>query len=97
MGSLERVGDIGKIDTYTAAVAGAQTVEEACERLASAGCTTQLQDASIVIDDGEATASPFEGVNKIGDAFFLWCLHNRDGELARCVPRGPNGSCPPRH
>ncbi|MGB5795407.1 MAG: hypothetical protein WBH51_06405 [Mycolicibacter algericus] len=91
------MGDIGDLDTYTVAVAGAQTADEACERLSAAGCAAAVQDESVVIDDGEAKASPFEGVNKTGDAFFLWCLHARDGELLRCVPRGPQGSCPPRH
>ncbi|GFG69243.1 hypothetical protein MSEN_09630 [Mycolicibacter senuensis] len=91
------VGDIANIDAYTAALAGAQTADEACERLSAAGCVAATQGESVVIGDGEATASPFEGVNKIGDAFFLWCLHDRDGEIVRCVARGPQGSCPPRH
>lgn len=91
------MGPIGKLDTYTAAVAGAQTAEEACERLSAADCPAAVQDGSVVIDDGEAKMSPFEGVNQTGDAFFLWCLYDRGGELMRCVARGPNGSCPPRH
>ncbi|RAU93375.1 hypothetical protein DQP56_19225 [Mycolicibacter senuensis] len=91
------MGDIANIDAYTAALAGAQTAEQACERLSAAGFLAATQDESVVIGDGEATARPFEGVNKIGDAFFLWCLHDRDGEIVRCVARGPQGSCPPRH
>lgn len=91
------MGDIGKIDVYTVALAGTQTAEDACARLTAAGCGATMQDESVVIDDGEALASAFEGVNRIGDAFYLWCLHDRGGELARCVPRGPQGSCPPRH
>ncbi len=101
LGSLGRVGDLGsiegKIDAYSAAVAGTQTAEEACERLAAAGYSAAAQGDAVVIDDGEVKASPFEGVNQIGDAFYLWCLHDGDGELVRCVPRGPSGSCPPRH
>lgn len=97
VGTLGFVGDIAEVDRYTAALAGAQTPEEACERLGSAGCAATVQDGAVIIGDGEAKASAFEGVNQIGDAFFLWCLHDRDGELVRCVPRGPNGSCPPRH
>lgn len=91
------MGDIAKIDAYTAALAGAQTAEEACERLAAAGCAAAVEAESVLVDDGEVKAGPFEGVNKIGDTFYLWCLHGRDGELARCVARGPQGSCPPRH
>jgi hypothetical protein len=91
------VADIAEIDAYTSALAGAQTTEEACDRLGAAGCAAAVQDESVVIGDGEATATPFEGVNQIGDAFYLWRLLDRDGELVRCVPRGPNGSCPPRH
>lgn len=95
--SLGSVGDIDNIDACTAAVAGAQTADEACERLGAAGYEATVQGESVIIGDGAAKASPFEGVNQIGDAFFLWCLHDRDGELVRCVPRGPSGSCPPRH
>lgn len=94
LGSVDQVGDI---DTYTAALAGTQTAAEACERLSAVGCAAVVQGESVVIDDGAVTSSPFEGVNKIGDAFYLWCLHDRGGELSRCVPRGPQGSCPPRH
>jgi len=91
------VGDSGDIDTFTVALAGAQTAEEGCERLSAAGCAAAVQGDSVVVDDGAMTSSPFEGVNKIGDTFYLWCLHDRGGELIRCVPRGPQGSCPPRH
>ncbi|MEB3023319.1 hypothetical protein [[Mycobacterium] crassicus] len=91
------MGDIPKIDAYTAVLAGAQTADEACQRLAAAGCTAAMEGESVVIDDGEAKASPFEGVNKIGDTFYLWCLNDAGGELIRCVARGPQGSCPPRH
>ncbi|MEB3031063.1 hypothetical protein [[Mycobacterium] nativiensis] len=91
------MGDTSRIDAYTAALAGTQTAEEACERLAAAGCAGAVEGDSVVVDDGEVKASPFEGVNKIGDSFYLWCLHDRDGELIRCTPRGPHGSCPPRH
>lgn len=97
VGSLGLMGDIGKIDAYTAALAGTQTAEEACERLGAAGCAAAVEGDSVVVDEGEAKASPFEGVNQIGDSFYLWCLHDRGSELVRCVPRGPNGSCPPRH
>jgi hypothetical protein len=91
------VDEIVDIDVYTTALAGTQTAEEACERLGAAGCAAAVQGEAVVIADGEVTASPFEGVNKIGDAFYLWCLHDRDDQLVRCVPRGPHGSCPPRH
>lgn len=97
VGNVGPVDQMGKLDTYTAALAGAQTAEQACERLGAAGCPATVQDESVVIDGGEAKASPFEGVNQIGDAFFLWCLHDRGGDLVRCVARGPQGSCPPRH
>jgi len=95
--SLGEVGVLGKIDAYTAALAGAQAAEEAAQRLAAAGCTAAAQGDSVVVDDGAVTASPFEGVNRIGDSFYLWCLRDSGGELIRCVPRGPQGSCPPRH
>lgn len=91
------MGDIAAIDTYTAALAGAQSAQEASERLSAAGCAASVAGESVVVDDGEITADPFEGVNKIGDTFYLWCLRDRGGELARCVARGPQGSCPPRH
>lgn len=97
MGNLGLVTAIDKIDAYSAALAGAQTAEEAGERLGAAGCAAAVQGDTVVVDDGEVTASPFEGVNRIGDAFYLWCLRDSGGELARCVPRGPHGSCPPRH
>lgn len=84
-------------DGYAAAIAGAETVQDACERVNAAGHQATVQDESLVIDDGQATVSAFEGTNKIGDRFYLWCIHDSDGELTRCVPRGPNGSCPPRH
>lgn len=97
VGNLGQVGAIEKIDAYSAAVAGAQTAEEASERLGAAGCTATVQGEAVVVDDGAVTASPFEGVNKIGDSFYLWCLRDSGGELIRCVARGPQGSCPPRH
>lgn len=84
-------------DGYAAAIAGAETVQDVCDRLNAAGHQAEVQGESLVIDDGQATASAFEGTNKIGDQFYLWCIHDQDGELTRCVPRGPNGSCPPRH
>ncbi|MEB3068559.1 hypothetical protein [[Mycobacterium] vasticus] len=91
------MGTIAEIDTYTAALAGAQTAQEACDRLSAAGFAASVAGDSVTVDDGEITAEPFEGVNKIGDAFYLWCLRDSGGELARCVARGPQGSCPPRH
>lgn len=96
MGTLGLMGDIADIDAYSTALAGTQTAEEACERLQAAGRAAAVQGETVLIDDGEAKASPFEGVNQIGDAFYLWCVHDRDGELVRCLPRGPHGSCPPR-
>ena len=82
---------------YIAAVAGADDAQEAVDRLTAAGHQAAVQDDSVVIDDGQATAKPFEGVNQIGDHFFLWCIHDQSGELVLCVPRGKQGSCPPRH
>jgi hypothetical protein len=84
-------------DGYTAAIAGAETAQEACDRLNAAGHQATVQDESLVIDGGQATVSSYEGTNKIGDRFYLWCIHDQDGGLIRCVPRGPHGSCPPRH
>lgn len=84
-------------DGYGAVIAGAETTEDVCDRLTAAGHQATVQNGSVVIDDGQATASPFEGINMIGDHFFLWCIRDQDGELTRCVPRGPKGSCPPRH
>lgn len=84
-------------DGYAAAIAGAETAQDACDRLKAAGHQATVQDESLVIDDGQATASAFEGTNKIGDHFYLWCIRDQDGELTRCVARGPSGSCPPRH
>jgi hypothetical protein len=84
-------------DEYTAAIAGAETAQDACDRLNSAGHEATVQDESVVVDGGQATVKPYEGTNKIGDRFYLWCIHDQDDELTRCVPRGPNGSCPPRN
>ena len=84
-------------DGFIAALAGAADAQEAVDRLTAAGHQATVQDDSLVIDDGQATASPFEGVNQIGDHFFLWCIHDQAGELIGCVPRGKQGSCPPRH
>lgn len=84
-------------DGYTAAIAGAETAQEACDRLNAAGHEATVQDESLIIDGGKATVTAFEGTNQIGDRFYLWCIHDQDGELSRCVPRGPHGSCPPRH
>lgn len=84
-------------DGYIAAIAGAQTAQDACDRLNAAGRASTVQGDTVIIDGGQATASPFEGVNKIGDHFYLWCIQNQDGALTYCVPRGPDGSCPPRH
>jgi hypothetical protein len=84
-------------DGYTAAIGGTETAQEACDRLNAAGHQATVQDESLVIDDGQATVKAFEGINQIGDRFYLWCIFDQDGELSRCVPRGPHGSCPPRH
>ncbi|HET9875057.1 MAG TPA: hypothetical protein VFQ37_04755 [Mycobacterium sp.] len=84
-------------DGYSAVIAGAETAQDACDRLNAAGHQATVQDESLVIDGGQATATPFEGVNQIGDHFYLWCIRDQDGELTRCVARGPKGSCPPRH
>lgn len=89
--------DTEKLDAYTVALAGTQTAQEAADRLGAAGIATAVSGEEIVIDDGAATAAPFEGVNKTNDAFYLWCLRDAGGELLRCVARGPQGSCPPRH
>ena len=83
-------------DGYTAAIAGTETAQEACDRLNAAGHEAVVQDESVVVDGGKATVSPFEGINQIGDHFFLWCITNQNGELDQCVARGPNGSCKPR-
>ena len=91
------VDTVVNADSYSAAVAGADDAQEAVDRLTAAGRQATVQDDAVVIDDGQWTAKPFEGVNKIGDHFFLWCLHDQAGELVRCVPRGKQGSCPPRH
>lgn len=84
------------IDGYVAAIAGAETAQEACERLTGAGYQATVQDETVVIDDGTATAKADGGINKINDEFFLWCIYDQTGELSRCVARGPHGSCPPR-
>lgn len=84
-------------DAYIGIIAGAETAQDACDRLTAAGYQATVDDASLVIDDGQATASPYESTNKLGDRFYLWCVHGHDGNLAGCVPRGPTGSCPPRH
>lgn len=84
-------------DGYTAAIAGAETAQDACDRLSAAGHDATVQGDSLVIGGGQATASPFEGVNKVGDRFYLWCIRDQDGQLSRCAPRTPHGSCPPRH
>jgi hypothetical protein len=87
------------VDTegYTAAIAGAETAQQACDLLNAAGHQAEVQDESLVVDGGQATVKPYDGTNKIGDPFHLWCIHDQDGELTRCVPRGPNGSCKPRN
>lgn len=84
-------------DGYTAAIAGAETAQDVCDRLMAAGYQATVDDESVVIDDGQVTANSYEGINKTGDRFYLWCIRNADGELIRCVARGPSGSCPPRH
>jgi hypothetical protein len=83
-------------DGYTAAIAGAETAQEACDRLNAAGHEATVQDESLVIDGGQATVTHYEGTNQIGDRFYLWCIHDQDGELTRCVARGPQGSVPPQ-
>lgn len=83
-------------DGYSAAIAGAETAQDVCDRLNAAGHQATLQDESVVIDGGQVTVSPFEGTNKTNDQFFLWCIHDQGGELIGCVARGPSGSCPPR-
>lgn len=85
------------IDGYTAAVAGAETAQEVCDRLTAAGFEATVQDESVVVDGGEATVNSDGGTNQIGDEFFLWAISGSDGELIRNVARGPSGSCPPRH
>lgn len=84
-------------DGYTGAIAGAETAQDACDRLIAAGFQAMVRDESVVVDDGQVTVSSYEGTNKIGDRFYLWCIRTADGELVRCAARGPNGSCPPRH
>ena len=83
------------IDRYIAAIAGTEIAQDACDRLTAAGFAASVQGETVVIDEGKATATPFEGVNKIGDHFFLWCITDSSGELIRCAARGPRGSCPP--
>lgn len=83
------------IDGYTAAVAGAETAQEVCDRLNGAGYTAAMQDGSVLIDDGQVTVRSDGGINKIGHEFFLWCMYDQHDELLRCVARGPRGSCPP--
>ena len=82
---------------YIAAIAGADDAQEACDRLTAAGHQAAVEDDAVVIGDGAAKAVPFEGVNQIGDHFFLWLVHDASDELVLCVPRGKQGSCPPRH
>jgi hypothetical protein len=84
------------IDGYTAAIAGVETAQDACDRLGAAGYRAAVQGESLVIDDGEATVNSHEGTNLTRDRFSLWCIYDKDGELMRCVARGPQGSCPPR-
>lgn len=86
-----------EIDGYAAVIAGAETVEDARDRLDAAGHEATVQDGSLIMDNGQWTVSSYEGTNRIGDRFYLWCIHDQDGELSRCVARGPKGSCPPRH
>lgn len=97
LGNLGVVVETMNANGYTAAIAGAETAQDACDRLQAAGYQATVQDESLVIDGGQASASAFEGVNQIGDHFFLWCINDQSGELVVCVPRGPQGSCPPRH
>lgn len=87
----------GSIDGYTAAVAGAETAHEVCDRLNAAGHPATVQEESVVIDGGQATVHSDGGTNKIGLSFYLWCIYGQDGALIRCVARGPHGSCPPAH
>ena len=96
MGNLGGVVEtIVKANTYIAAIAGTENAAEALEKLTAAGITAEADGESVVIDGGEVTAEPFEGVNQIGDHFFLWCFNTPDGELAFCAPRSKQGSCPP--
>ncbi|MCV7314718.1 hypothetical protein H7J77_04085 [Mycolicibacillus parakoreensis] len=83
------------IDGCVAAVAGAETLEEVGERLTAAGFQATVQDEELIVDDGAATVRADGGTNQIGHEFFLWCIYGDDGELSRCVARGPHGSCPP--
>jgi hypothetical protein len=84
-------------DAYAAAIAGAETAQDACDRLTAAGYEATVHDESLTVDGGQTTVNPYEGINLIGDHFYLWCIHNQDGELSQCVPRGAQGSCPPRN
>lgn len=84
------------VDGYAAVIAGAETAQEACDRLNTAGHQATVQDESLVIDDGQARVDSYEGTNKTRDQFYLWCIYDQGGELMRCVARGPKGSCPPR-
>lgn len=84
-------------DGYIAAIAGTETAQEAADRLSAAGHEATVDGESLVIDGGQATVNKFEGTNQIGDRFYLWCIYDDAGELTLCVPRGPHGSCPPRH
>lgn len=97
LGNLDVVVETMNANGYTAAIAGAETAQDACDRLTAAGYEAAVEGESLVIAGGQATASAFEGVNMIGDHFFLWCINDQNGELICCVPRGPQGSCPPRH
>ncbi|ODR04628.1 hypothetical protein BHQ15_16885 [Mycolicibacillus koreensis] len=83
------------IDGCVAAVAGAETLEQACERLTAAGFQAVVHDEQLVVDDGAATVQADGGTNQIGHEFFLWSIDGQDGEWSRCVARGPHGSCPP--
>lgn len=85
------------LDGYTGAIARTETAQEAGERLTDAGYQPVIDHGSLTIDDGQATVTPYDGVNQLGDRFSLWCIYDQSGELTRCVARGPDGSCPPRH
>ena len=84
-------------DGYIPVIAGAETAQDACDRLNAAGHQAEVQGESLSVDGGQATVSPYEGTNKTGDQFFLWCIHDQSGTLQACVARGSQGSCPPRH
>jgi hypothetical protein len=83
-------------DEYVAVIAGAETAGDACDRLNAAGHQATVHDESLVVDDGQATITAYEGTNLTNDQFYLWCIYDQNGELQRCAARTATGSCPPR-